>query len=578
MASSELGVIHNASDMRASEGIWMFDEDDWLLYAMLCDPIYCAELLFPDPKNVVYSGCYHVMDYQYPLFRFTRTYMIYPCARSVGKTESAKARSVSHVFRRIGEELLITAPELVHLEGLTVHIESRLLDTRLTRDFLKKDGQRTGITHKPGMRAEFTDGTSIAGRIPHQTGRGIKGAHVPDLIMDEGQDYPDKGYIEIQEVVLKDHIDRTGKYDFTYHIYGVHAHGGQGGKFAALSQSGTYGVTTVTGPMRPGWSKQEKEAAAALYGGTRSPDYRRNVLGEPGQSLSQFFVTANLMACIDQERESRYNTVEFKHQELRAEEVERMLGGKNPNPSDLLDLPSLGQQVYAGMDIGLVNDPTVIMLFSVELDLKRKLRMKLVRMIHLWRMTEKQIRLVTYKIALMYGKTLRAFGMDITGLGLPLYQAMDADEECPEHLKEVQRGYVFNAKQPIAIDKNYVSEQGSKLVDQYGHIVEVIRNKWTGKDEMIVRMTMIEASTRYLRRWVDDGFAMFPMHTDLVKDFQGETEQRVSAMAGVRKKPSGFHMLDAARCAVMAYHAAEMEEQVYQPKDRPVFDRAVVVT
>jgi hypothetical protein len=58
------------------------------------------------------------MDYQYPLFRPDDNYEGFPCARSVGKTESIKARAVSHAFKRQGEDMLITAPELIHLMPL----------------------------------------------------------------------------------------------------------------------------------------------------------------------------------------------------------------------------------------------------------------------------------------------------------------------------------------------------------------------------------------------------------------------------------------------------------------------------
>lgn len=576
MAESPLGIIEGAVDMRVNQGVWLFDEDDWLLIAMLKDPVYCAELLFEDPKNTTYGGCYHVMDYQYPLFRYIQSYQIYPCARSVGKTESCKARAVTHLFRRLGEDLLITAPELIHLEGLTAPIERRIMEVRLTRDFLKTSNQKTGFTHKPFM-CEVADGTKIIGRIPHQTGKGVKGAHVPDMLMDEAQDYPDKGYIEVQEVVMKDHLDTTGEYDFTYHAFGVYA-AGHGGKFQQLADSGLYKVTTITAPMRPGWNKQEKDSAKAMYGGSNAPDYRRNILGEPGQALSQFFSTARLMACIDQDKESDYNLHQFRHQQLMAEEVEKLIGPKG-DPGDLLDLPSnLGQQVHVGMDVGLVTDPTVIKIYSVEPDTKRTLRLKLIRMIHLWRFKEKQIRQVTYKIALQYGLTLRSFGQDISGLGLPLYQAMESDEQAPAHLQEIVRGYNFSAKVPVAVDKNYVSEQGGRLMDQYGHMVEVVRDKWTGKEQLVARMSMIEASTRYLRRWVDDTFLMMPFHPELFKDFQGETEQRVKAVAGVRKKPNAFHMLDAARVAAMAYQASALEEQIYDPKHAPVLVRAVSVS
>jgi hypothetical protein len=205
-AEGELGVIFNAKRLEASEGIWRFDDKDWALFAQLCDPILMSELLFEDKQNRAYHGCYHVMDYQYPLFRVRDPYETHPCARSVGKTESIKARAVSHVFKRQGDDMLITAPELIHLMPLCDAIEQRIMDTRITAEFLDKRNQKTGFTHKP-FQADFIDGTKLVGRIPKLSGTGVKGMHVPDLVIDEGQDYPEKGYIEVHETVMKDRVD-----------------------------------------------------------------------------------------------------------------------------------------------------------------------------------------------------------------------------------------------------------------------------------------------------------------------------------------------------------------------------------
>lgn len=576
MAKGRLGIIDGPKSIEALEGAWLFDDDDWALIAMLQDPVSCAELLFEDPLNHEYGGCYTVRDYQYPLFRPKRNYNIDPCARDVGKTESIKARAVSHSFSSLGEDMLLTAPQLIHLDPLTQQVEYRISSTRLTRDFLKRDAQKTGFTHKP-FQCDFMDGTRIIGRIPHIDGKGVKGQHVVHLIGDEMQDYPEQGWTEVFPTVMKDHTDPSGAYDFTMTFYGVHA-AGSGGTFGRLAKSSAYSVTAITRLQTAKWGKEEKEATAAMYGGTNAPDYRRNVLGEPGQALNQFFATARLMSCMDQDPDSRYNTAVFRAQELQAEEVDKTLGD-GADPSELLDLPEhLGQQVYGGMDVGLVTDPTVIKIFAVLPDKDRRSRLQLIRMFHLWRFREKQIRQVTYRIARQYGLTLRAFGQDITGLGLPLYQAMEDDELCPEHLKDVASGYTFNAKVPVSVDKNYVSEQGQQLVDQYGHMVEVVRDKWTGAETLVARMTMIEASTRYLRGFIDTGFLLLPFHDKLIADFMGETEQRVKAMAGVRKKPNAFHMLDAARAMAMAYKQGEIEEQVYARPQQPVFDRAVTVS
>ena len=905
MAVGELGEMVGAKKMDVIEGTWRFDEDDFLLMAMLCDPIYMSELLFEDPLNHEHGGCYTVRDYQYPLFRPPDCYAAFPCGRSTGKTESIKARAVSHAFKRRGEDMLLTAPELIHLEALTQHVEQRLTSTRLTHDFLKRDYQKTGFTHKP-FQVDFMDGTRIMGRIPRLTGpqpldariltqqgwttmgevvagdgvfdargrvtrvlgvtnswespvfrvefsdgtythadrshrwrvctdsqgwrivntqeiaealagpakqnggrlnmfrvppnplihyagnqklpldpyivgallgdgmisqkqaglctadaeivsavsgrlpaghqikptgkrglhyritgpsrhepneviralkglcllgttsktkfipevyktaspqdriellrglfdtdgtaksggvhlvsasrrlvedaaeicrslggwassgqessqqagtywrttqrlrginlfalkrkaarysvstkqrhrsirrvepshrelvrcikvdsqdesyltdsmiptlnTGVKGMHEPDLIVDEAQDYPPKGYTEVHETVEKDHKDSTGKLDFTYHLYGVHS-GAAGGRFEDMANSGQFKVHSITAIMRPGWGKAEKEAASAMYGGTHSPDYRRNILGEPGTALSAFFVIARLMACLDQDSESAYNTVVFKDQHLTAEDVDKLVGAKG-DTAGLLDLaPATGKHIWGGMDVGLVNDPTVIMLFELD-----KERLKLIRMIHLHRFRERQIRECVYRIDRHYGKTLQAFGTDITGLGLPLLQSMEDDEQCSDHLREVLRGYVFNAKVPVAVDEDYVQTIGDKMVDQYGNTVKVERNNWTGKDRYLSMQTMIEASTRYLRNMVDKTFLQLPFHQALVKDMQGETEQRVRAMGVMKKKPNAFHMLDAMRAMAMAYYAKHVEEDVMQQDNKPVMDIAV---
>jgi hypothetical protein len=577
-AVCDLGIIYGASRIEHTEGIWRLGEDDWALFAQLCDPIYMSELLFEDKQNRAYSGCYHVIDYQYPLFRVGEPYEIHPCARTVGKTESIKARGVCHAFKRQGDDMLITAPELIHLMPLCDAIEQRIRDTRLISEFLDKRNQKTGFTHKP-FQADFIDGTKIVGRIPKLSGTGVKGMHEPDLLMDEAQDYPEKGYVEVHETVMKDRQTLDGKPDFTYQLYGVHS-GARDGRFYKLAASGEFKVTQITAMMKPGWGAAEKAKAAAIYGGTQSPDYKRNILGEAGGASSAFFVTSRLMACLDQDRESHYNTVLWKRQRLMAEEVDSlMVGNQDPEftVGNLLDLPDgLGQQVYMGMDVGLVNDPTVITLWCVRADAKRKSRLQLVRMFHLWRFREKQIRQCLYAIGWKYGATLRGAGYDVTGLGLPIFQAMEDDEVAPKHLLDVSEGYVFNAKIPIGVDPDLVTKDANGAMrDQYGSIVKEMEDPFTRTKRLVVYMTMIEASTRYLREFVDSTFLQLPFDTEIASDMQGETEQRVRAMAGVKKKPNAFHILDSMRAFAMVYKQADRMAQVQAPPQAPVLARAV---
>ena len=82
--------------------------------------------------------------------------------------------------------MLITAPEMIHLDPVTKVIEDRLLATRLSREMLKSQNQSSGITHRP-FEAKFKNNAKIVGRIPQKDGKGVKGMHPRMLEMDEAQ-------------------------------------------------------------------------------------------------------------------------------------------------------------------------------------------------------------------------------------------------------------------------------------------------------------------------------------------------------------------------------------------------------
>lgn len=579
----ELGFIDGigkGEGITWSEGVWTFDQDDFLLLALLTDPIYATELLWVDRKNTDYAGCYRVRDYQYPLFRMDDHYVGAACGRSTGKTESIKARSFTHAFRRIGLNLLLTAPELIHLLPLTDAIEGRIRDTRLTREFLDMRGGKTGFTHRP-FGVDYLDGTKIVGRIPRVTGVGVKGQHQPDLILDEAQDYPEKGWIEVNETVMRETVDYKGDPDFHYHFYGVHS-GARDSRFHALLSEGEFKIINVTALQRPDWDAKQKANAKAMYGGTSSPDYRRNILGEAGAASSPMFVTSRLIACVDQDRESDYNTKEYKHQLLRVEEVDEIIEGmpeaERMNAySSILDLPNSFGSVYLGSDIGLTVSPTVIMLFSHE-TVGKKPRMKLLRRYTLERFREKQIRQIYYALAWHTMQRMEAFGIDATGLGKPIFQGIEDDENTPQRLKEIVRGYFFNASVPVDVDPDFVQEDTTgHLRDQYGSAVKKEVDPMTNEERLVTYMPMIEASTRYLREWVDSGFLLLPFDTEITTDMQGETQQRIQTVGKLsgRHKPNAFHILDAMRAAAMGWKAGEIEEKLEFKPPAPVLDVAL---
>lgn len=561
------------------DGVWMLDEGDLLLIGLLQDPIYATELCWADPTNRDYGGCYRVRDYQYVLNRASSNYQIHACARSVGKTESVKAKAFVHAFRRHGENLLLTAPELIHLLPLTDAVEQRIRDIRLTRDFLDTDNGKTGFTHRPfGVR--YADGTEIVGRIPRREGTGVKGQHQPDLIVDEAQDYPERGWVEVHETVMKDHTDDDGQPDFMYEAYGVHSGNRESG-FMSRAQGGAFRTVQVTAMQRPGWGKAEKDAAKAAYGGTTSPDYRRNILGEPGGASSAFFVLSRLMACVDQDRDDHYNQVEYDietEHRYHAEQVDEL----GLSLAETLDLPTGYKAVWAGMDVGLTTSPTVITLFNEEPakqtgERRQRKRLKLFRTIILERFRARQIVEAWLAVGAAYGpRHLKGFGMDMTGLGFPIKQAMEDDQGAPQWLQEVTRGYFFNAQVPVGVEESAVDKE--RMRDQFGSAVKEEFNPLTNQTRYVTFMPMIEASTRYLREWVDTTFLLLPFDREVIKDMSAETQQRVKAVAGIKRKPNAFHILDAMRAMAMVRHAADIEEALEGPPQQAVLEAAPDMT
>lgn len=573
--------IAGLQDEFIEDGPWVFDEDDWLLYALITDPVYMPELLWKDPKNREYAGCYRVRDYQYQLNRVSYNYAILACARSVGKTESEKVHAQIHGFdgESEGENMLITAPELIHLLPLTDAIEDNIRDSRLLTDCLDTRGGQTGFTHRP-FGVNWLDGTKLVGRIPKVTGTGVKGQHQRKLLVEEGQDYPEKGWIEVNETVNYDSRDRDGAESFHFWVYGVHS-GDRASGFDEKARSTAWAKIQVTALMRPDWNRARKENAIAAYGGTSSPDYRRNILGEPGAGASKYFVTARVMACVDQEVDrppdqtgSHYNTHEYVAQTFRAEEIDAL----GMSIADVLNLPppESADCFWIGQDVGLTDSPTVITIWGDRVE-KKKPRRVLLRRFTLERFRPKDIRKTLYTIGWHLGTRIAGLGIDITGLGFPMFQDMEDDELCPPHLLEVSAGYMFNAKIATGVDKNMVTNNHGVLRDQYGNMVKAIEDPTTGEVRYIVMMPFIAASTRYVRDNFDNGFYKLPFDTHVIKDILGETKQRVEKLGqreGTVKKGDRFHILDSIRAMEMRARAEEIEAEIAVPEQQPVLDYA----
>lgn len=352
----------------------MLTEAECYLLALIQDEsgIDLAEFMWEDPLAHNEEKIFRAWDFQHSWWRDTATLLIDQCGRTVGKTASIIVRAWAFPIQHPGAEMVVTAPELVHLHPLTSRIEDRIKNTRITRELLPS-GVGHGFKHRP-FHVDFTNGAKILGRIPQKDGKGVKGLHPLRLELDEGQDYPTPGWLELIETL------RHGEKGAQWRAHGVAK--GVRDEFYRHSQPGSgWSVHRLTGIHRPTWSDQERTDKIEAYGSRDSPDYKRNILGLHGDATNPLFVLHRLMATVDQELDSEYNQDIYYYKRISDEMI---------NDRDILDLMEIPgshktwKTLWGGADIGLTNHPTEILVFGEEAE-KGEPRLRLITRLHLER-------------------------------------------------------------------------------------------------------------------------------------------------------------------------------------------------
>lgn len=147
-------------------------EEEAYLFAILSDlsGLDQAEFLWYAPDHP--DDCFRAWDYQWSWWRCTDQYQIEQNARSTGKSLSIKVRGCAFCLLFPGQEMVITAPELIHLEPIVSLIESQMYSTWFLREFIPRG--KSAVTHRP-FQMNFLNNARIIGRIPQRDGKGVKG-------------------------------------------------------------------------------------------------------------------------------------------------------------------------------------------------------------------------------------------------------------------------------------------------------------------------------------------------------------------------------------------------------------------
>lgn len=536
-------------------------EEECYLWAIIQDEsgVDLAEFTWVDWEQS--DRCFRCYPFQVVWWRHTDKYQVDHSARSIGKSLSIKARAYVFPLIHPGGEMVITAPEGIHLDAITDVIETAFKNTRLGEEVLL--GGRQGFKHRP-FHASFKNGARIMGRIPHRDGSGVKGTHPLWLEMDEAQDYPHAGWTEINETL------KRGIAGATWRIHGV-TKGLRDDFFEVTKADSGFKVHRISAMWRPTWTAKEREDAVRRYGSEDDPDYRRNLLGEHGDAMSPIFVLYRLLSCADDNQESTYNQDEYMHIKIHGADLE--------SPEDAvaaIDLPMLHTQKYktfwAGMDVGLTNHPSEILIFAEEVPKGEELRelkklkkasppegmprLKLILRVSLQQVSAPdQVQIITYLVR-HYGP--QAFSIDKTGLGLPIFQDLQTDET----IKELIKGYGFSEKVLVDFDQTLDVPEGlspEELAKAAG-----------------IKKNVPDYATDVLRYLVDSHRLWLPWDTELIDEFSGQTYKVVKSglnAYGKRAYSAGaFHALDAARLAALGWKQYALEALMKAKRSESVLD------
>jgi len=387
------------------------------------------------------------------------------------------------------------------------------------------------------------------------------------LFMEDGLAWsPSKGLS--QSVGVRHVYDLEVEDDHSYVVEGMivsNCHGvttGVRDHFYKFTQPDSgWKVHRIVAMMRPTWTDEERQAKIELYGSRDHPDYRRNVLGDHGDSENVLFVLSRLMANVDQNEASDYNEKIYTSIRINPERIAEHGGVLN-----LLDIPRTHfqyEKFWIGMDVGYINDPSEIMVFGEEMVGKKRVlrllsRFSLERVAH-----QDQVEVILWVLETYKPQS---FALDKTGLGLPLYQAILHETQKHPVLKRQTdkiNGYGFSEKILAEIDTS---------IEVDPHMGDLI------KDAGIHR-NVLEWSTDVLRTMVDSGTIKLPYDLAVIQQFQGQTYHYSKAsqdMYGRRRifSQGTYHALDACRMAVLGWQQADLAPLLVQEKKkvtRPVF-------
>ena len=528
------------------------DEEELYLLAILLDDtgIDVAEFMFLNEENP--HGRFRAWDYQFAWWSDQSPQQIDQSGRALGKSWGIQMRACAFPFSYPDQDMLLTAPELNHLRPLVDAVESRLLTSRIMQEMLP-DTKGKGIARQPHWQVRFRNGAKIVSRLPGRDGKGVKGQHVIKLEIDEAQDYPLAGWIEIVECLNR------GSVGAQWRVHGVSR--GVRDKFYEYSHSSGWSVHRKMAMHRPSWSDPERQDKIVTYGGSRqNPDYKRTIYGEHGDATNPLFVLARLMACVDQDNGSEYNQdvyseVKITYEELQGRPPIMLLDGRLSalHKAGWTKAPKGYSAYYAGMDVGATIDPSEVLVFGQRAGTTRE-QLDCLARIHMQRISLEDQEEIVNEVLRFYGDKLTTFSIDRTGLGFDLYQRLHR-----QHADRI-KGYNFSGKYAVALEDRELEEKEEL-------------------EDLVIERNIVEFASDALREVVDAKSFLLPFDRELLTEWQGQsyviTKTSGKGPYGTKRQYSegSFHTLDAGKMMIAGKRLHTLDEMLNaRQQQAPVMD------
>lgn len=366
------------------------------------------------------------------------------------------------------------------------------------------------------------------------------------LELDEGQDYPPAGWTELGSTVKDENPNAR------WRVHGVTRGVGDDFDDRISGKVDGWKIHRLPAMYTPNWNPARKAQRIEQYHGEDSPDYRRNILGLPGDGNSPLFVLHRIFQNVDTDEGSTYNMDEYYNiliDEAEVREVDDII--------DLVDPPISHlnyKRVWMGMDFGMTTSASCIVIFGEVKDPKEQnSRLKLLSKIIMKRVVVyDQVKVIKHLMG-MYRPM--AFAFDAHGVGQPAYDWIQQEVRTDNDIKwmlERVKGYSFSKKMIVDFDEN----------------VQTDENDPEGWREAAIERLGAEASIDALRLLVDTKRFIFPYDKDLIGELQAvpKKEKPLLDEYGKPKKKVGQHTLDALRFAALGYSQHAIESMIQQHK------------